>query len=69
MGNMLIDDGQTFAGFEQDRYRIYGQFGLFNDGATDVNASGLSIFGRLLLTDGTYAVARFDMVDPDTDTE
>jgi hypothetical protein len=67
------DEADTYfeglAGFEQDKYRVYGQFGMFEEGATDVSASGLSVFGRYLLMEGTHAVARFDLVDPDTDTD
>ena len=57
------------AGYEQDRYSIFGQYGMFENGASDVKSSGLSIFGRALLTDGTYGVARLDVVDPDTDMD
>lgn len=67
------DEADTYfeglAGFENDRFGLFGQYGMFTDGPSEVASSGMSFFGRLALVDGLYAMGRFDMVDPDTDTD
>jgi len=59
------------AGFEHDRFSVYGQYGLNTAPGEDADtkSSGLSVFGRAELVEGTYALARFDKIDPDTDAD
>jgi hypothetical protein len=72
---------EGLVGWEGDPGEIYVQYGMFSDkqfegGGLDANgefgdrdSSGLSIFGRARIQDGTFALARFDRVDPNTDAD
>jgi len=66
------DEAEVYAegllGFEEDRFGLFAQYGLFTDGnSDDRESSGLSVFGRARLQEGLYALARFDLIDPNTD--
>lgn len=60
---------EGFAGFENERFGLFGQYGLFTDGPSEVEATGISVFGRAAVSEGLFAVARYDIVDPDGDTD
>ena len=69
------DEADTYfeglAGYDAGIFEIYAQYGQFDNGNTEGEESetGLSIFGRFQVADGTYLLGRFDKVDPDTDTD
>ena len=68
------DEANTYfegmAGYDAGLFALYAQYGLFTDGnADDLKESGLSLFGRAALMEGLNFVGRFDMIDPDTDTD
>ena len=61
---------EGLAGYDAGAFELYGQYGMYTNGnADDLKSSGISVFGRAALTDGVFAVARYDMIDPDTDTD
>jgi len=61
---------EGLAGYEAGAFELYGQYGMFTNGnADDMKSSGLSIFGRAAAMEGIHLVGRFDMIDPDTDTD
>jgi len=72
-GDVMTEANSYFeglAGYDSGAFELYGQYGQFTNGnANDLKQSGLSVFGRAAVTDGTYLVARFDSVDPDTATD
>jgi hypothetical protein len=58
------------AGYDTDRFGLFAQYGVFTDGNRDDRESaGLSVFGRARVQEGVYALARLDLVDPDTDVD
>ena len=62
---------EGLAGYDAGIFEIYAQYGQFTNGNTDGEESetGLSVFGRFQVAEGTYLLGRFDKVDPDTDTD
>ena len=61
---------EGLAGYDAGIFELYGQYGMFTNGnADDLKSTGLSVFGRAALVEGVHAVGRFDMIDPDTDTD
>lgn len=61
---------EGFAGYEEGRFGIFGQYGMFTDGNSDDREStGISVFGRARIQEGLYALGRVDVIDPDTDVD
>jgi len=61
---------EGLAGYEEDRFGFFAQYGIFTDGNNDdTESSGLSLFGRARIQERLYALARFDLIDPDTDLD
>ena len=60
---------EGLAGYEADRYSVFGSFGQYRDAPDDTKSTGLSVFGRYRFMEGTWGVARYDIVDPDTDAD
>lgn len=69
------DEANTYfeglVGYSFGAFEAYAQYGVFGNGNTpdEETETGLSIFGRFGVRDGTYLVGRFDMIDPDSDTD
>jgi len=58
------------AGYGAGILELYAQYGVFTDGNDgDLKQSGMSFFGRAAVMEGAYLVARFDLVDPNTDAD
>ncbi len=69
---------EGLVGWEGNAASVFAQYGMFTDdqytngglnpeGAfDDRESSGLSIFGRARLVEGTWGVGRFDLIDPNT---
>ncbi len=61
---------EGLAGYDAGAFELYGQYGMFTDGNDgDMKSSGISVFGRAAIKDGVHVTGRFDMIDPDTDTD
>ena len=57
------------AGYENDRFGLFGVYGHFTSEPSEVVSTGISVFGRLFLREGLHALGRYDLVDPNDDAD
>ena len=61
---------EGLAGYDAGIFELYGQYGLYTNGNDDdLKSSGISVFGRAPITEGVFVMGRYDMVDPDVDSD
>ena len=58
-----------FAGYEKDGMAVGAEYYQMNLGAKDLDITAISVFGRYAINENGTAILRYDMYDPDVDTD